>query len=181
VSDSQTSDSVAAGELQRSKANSRLFVFSFRKLESSSCNRAPTVGWQNSTTGARQARWVTCRWARGNSTLTDTTGGKHTASLLYLYRSGPHVRVRRDLDRALLTQVRLTAECCLCSQTRAGHGPRRQHGTRSSSAQHDAFWCRHRDVLAQPPSATATVSTHTECYDRSVLKEKSELLKDSPC
>ncbi len=52
---------------------------SFFKLESSSCNQALTVGWENSITEAHQARWATCRWARGNSTLMDMTEGKHAA------------------------------------------------------------------------------------------------------
>lgn len=55
----------------------KLMIFFTFKLESSSCRQALTVGWENSITEAHLAPWATCRWARGNSTLTDTTAGKH--------------------------------------------------------------------------------------------------------
>lgn len=61
----------------------KLLFFQF-KPENSSCNQAPTVGWESNTTEAHLARWATCRWARGNSTRTDMTEGKHTAVCYYL-------------------------------------------------------------------------------------------------
>lgn len=68
----------AVGILLELKLMLHIFIFIFYlKPESSSCHRALTVGWENSTTEARLAPWAICRWARGNSTRTDTTAGKH--------------------------------------------------------------------------------------------------------
>lgn len=74
------------------------------------------------------------------------------------------VRVRPEVSRKPVPVHRVRSQGAQmhlwASQAGVGDGPRRQPGTRSSSAKHDAFWSRHRGVLAQPPSsAPAAVRT----------------------
>lgn len=145
---------VGIGHASKSKRCNVLFrrnpyshlYFIFLKLESSSCRLVPTVGWGSSTTEDHQDQWATCRWARGSSSRMDTTGGEHA----WLSR-------RNDIQWYLSIKT----DCCGLSVLQTGRrsGSWRQHGPWSSPAQHDALWFWHGDVLAQPSSATAAVSS----------------------